>query len=61
MDTKNKKNNKKKQPSQDKVKSGPSSKNKVKAKTKKYATVDFMQSCVYNLPEGLKIPFNCSG
>ena len=63
MDTKN---NKKKQPSQNKVKSGPSSKkmgkgNKVKAKSKKYATVDFMQSCAYNLPEGLRIPFNRSG
>ena len=27
---------------------------------KKYATVDFMQSCAYNLPEGLKIPYNSS-
>ena len=32
-----------------------------KAKVKKYATVDFMQSCFYNLLEGLKIPSNSSG
>jgi len=32
-----------------------------KAKVKKYATVDFMQSCAYNLPEGLKIAYNSSG
>ena len=60
------KNNKKKQHSKNKVKSGPSSKktgtgNKTTAKSKKYHTVDFMQSCAYNLPEGLQIPYNCSG
>ena len=60
------KNNKKKQHSKNKVKSSPSSKkmgkgNKVKANSKKYATVDFMQSCAYNLPDGLKIPYNRSG
>ena len=60
------KNNKKNQHLKNKVKSGPSAKqtgkgNKVKAKAKKCATVDFMQSCAYHLPEGLKIPYNRSG
>ena len=60
------KNNKKKKHSKNKVKSGPSSKktgtgNKTTAKSKKYHTVDFMQSCAYNLPEGLQIPYNRSG
>ena len=69
MDTKN---DKKKQHSKNKVKSvhslkkmGKSKKmgngNQAKAKAKKYATVDFMQSCAYHLPEGLKIPYNRSG
>ena len=66
------KNNKKNQHSKNKVKSVPSSKkmgkskkmvegNKVRAKAKKYYTVDFMQSCAYHLPEGLKMPINRSG
>ena len=32
-----------------------------KAKLKKHAAMDFMQSCAYNLPEGLKIAYNSSG
>ena len=28
---------------------------------KKYATFDFLQSCFYNLPEGVKIQLNSSG
>ena len=32
-----------------------------KGKVKKYAIVDFMQLCAYNLPEGLKIAYNGSG
>ena len=59
-----KKNNSKKQHSKKMVESGVSSKkmgkgNKVKVK--KYWTVDHMQSCFYDLPEGLKIPSNRSG
>ena len=59
-----KKNNSKKQHSKKMVDSGVSSKktgkgNKVKVK--KYWTVDHMQSCFYDLPEGLKIRSNRSG
>ena len=32
-----------------------------KAKIEIYATVDYFQSCFFNNPEGLKIPFNRSG
>jgi len=59
-----KKNNSKKQHSKNMVKGRVSSKKMGMgnmAKVKKYATVDFMQSCFYNLPEGLKIPSNSSG
>ena len=58
-----KKNNSKKRHSKNIVKGGVSPK-KIgkgnKAKVKKYGIVDFMQSCAYNLPEGLKIPYNSS-
>ena len=59
-----KKNNSKKQHSKKMVESGVSSKktgkgNKVKVK--KYWTVDHMQSCFYDLPEGLKVRLNRSG
>ena len=56
-----KKKNSKKQHSKNEVKSGQSSKKMGKgnkANAKKYATVDFMQSCAYNLPQGLKIAYN---
>jgi len=59
-----KKNNSKKRRSKNMVKGSVSSKKMgkgKKAKVKKYATVDFMQSCAYNLPEGLKIAYNSSG
>ena len=59
----NKKNNSKKKYSKNIVKGGVSSTKSGKGnkgKVKKYATVDVMQSCAYNLPEGLKIPYNSS-
>jgi len=59
-----KKNNSKKRRSKNMVKGSVSSKKMgkgKKAKVKKYATVDFMQSRAYNLPEGLKIAYNSSG
>ena len=59
-----KQNNSKKKYSKTIVKGGVSSTKSGKGnkgKVKKYVIVDFMQLCAYNLPEGLKIPYNGSG